>query len=463
MLAVLEVERPRSVIVQLGGQTPLGLAHAIEEAGWQIAGTTPDAIDAAEDRARFSALCKEAGIPQPKHGTATSIEEAVAVAEDIGLPALVRPSYVLGGRAMRIVYTASELSAYVSDLYDAVPGGEVDLSEAPLLIDRFLESATEVDVDAVFDGAELFIGGVMEHVQEAGVHSGDSACIVPPQTLSAVATRHIEEYTLRLARGLGVLGLLNIQFAVQGDDVFVIEANPRASRTVPFISKATGVPLAKVATRVMMGERLAELREAGVIPTSPSPLPYVAVKEAVLPWTRFPTEDTILGPEMRATGEVMGIGAGPGVAYAKAIRAAGHEVPTGASVFLSLADPDKPIGVDIARIFTALGLRIYSTHGTAGHLARHGIATTHVDKVGEGPYDPVRLIEAGVIDLVINTPNGRRARGDGRLIRIAATRKRILCVTTARGGDTLARSMEEDPGAITNVASLQHHHLGLDT
>ena len=462
VLAVLDVERPRSVIVQLGGQTPLGLAHAIEEAGWQIAGTAPDAIDAAEDRARFSALCKAADIPQPAHGTATSIEEAVAVAEEIGFPALVRPSYVLGGRAMRIVYTPVELSAYVSDLYGAGPGGEVDLSEAPLLIDRFLESATEVDVDAVYDGAELFIGGVMEHVQEAGVHSGDSACIVPPQTLSAPAIRYIEEYTLRLASGLGVRGLLNIQFAVQGDDVFVIEANPRASRTVPFISKATGVPLAKVATRVMMGERLAELRDAGSIPTNPSPLPYAAVKEAVLPWSRFPTEDTILGPEMRATGEVMGIGAGPGIAYAKAIRASGHEVPTEGSVFLSLADPDKSVGVDIARIFAALGLRIYSTHGTAGHLARHGIATTHVDKVGEGPYDPVRLIEAGEIDLVINTPNGRRARGDGRLIRIAATSKRIPCVTTARGGDTLARSMQEDPGAITSVASLQHHRRGLE-
>jgi len=461
VLAVLEVEQPRDVIVQLGGQTPLGLARAIEEAGWRIAGTSPDAIDGAEDRARFSALCREEGVPQPQHGTATSIDEAMEVARDIGFPALIRPSYVLGGRAMRIVYTADELSDYVANLYDAAPGSEVDLSEAPLLIDRFLESATEVDVDAIFDGEELFIGGIMEHVQEAGVHSGDSACVVPPQTLSDPARMRIEEYTERLARGLAVRGLLNIQFAVQGDAVFVIEANPRASRTVPFISKATGVPLAKVATRVMMGESLAELRATGAVPDRVFPLPYTAVKEAVLPWARFPNEDTILGPEMRATGEVMGIAANMGVAYAKSMLASGHGVPDTGSVFLSLADPDKPLGVEIARILADLGYSIYSTHGTAGHLARHGIAATHVDKVGEGPYDPVRLIDASRIDLVINTPNDRRARGDGRLIRIAATRKRIPCVTTARGAYTLARSMEEDPSAVATVSSLQDHHVGL--
>lgn len=362
---------------------------------------------------------------------------------------------------MRIVYTTDELVAYVSELYDAAPGGEVDLAGAPLLIDRFLESAVEVDVDAVFDGEDLFIGGIMEHVQEAGVHSGDSACVVPLQTLSDLATKRIEDYTDRLARGLDVRGLLNIQFAVQGDDVFVIEANPRGSRTVPFISKATGVPLAKVATRVMMGEPLAELRRAGVVPAAPVTLPYTAVKEAVLPWTRFPTEDTILGPEMRATGEVMGVGTTPGIAYAKAMLASGHVIPSAGSVFLSLADRDKPLGVGIARIFTDLGFRIFSTHGTAGHLARHGIEATHVDKVGEGPYDPVLLIESGDIDIVVNTPKGRRARGDGRLIRIAATRHRIPCVTNARGAFTLARSMEEGPGVVTAVESMQHHHTGL--
>jgi carbamoyl-phosphate synthase large subunit len=462
VLAVLDVEQPLAVIVQLGGQTPLGLAQVIEAAGWPIAGTAPDAIDAAEDRARFSSLCRAAGIPQPANGTATSIEGAVAVVEEIGLPALVRPSYVLGGRAMRIVYTMEELSTYVGELYGAVPGGEVDLAEAPLLIDRFLESAIEIDVDAVFDGAELFIGGIMEHVQEAGVHSGDSACVVPPPTLSEAATKHIEDYTDRLARGLGVRGLLNIQYAVQGDDVFVIEANPRASRTVPFISKATGVPLAKVATRVMIGETLADLRSIGVVPSGRVVPPYTAVKGAVLPWTRFPTEDTILGPEMRATGEVMGVGANPGIAYAKSMLASGHAVPAGGSVFLSLADRDKPLGVAIAKIFAELGFRLFSTHGTAGLLARHGIESTHVDKVGEGPYDPIRLIEAGDIQLVVNTPKGQQARGDGRLIRIAATRHRIPCVTTARGAFTLARSMEEGQEAVMAVESIQHHHLRLN-
>jgi carbamoyl-phosphate synthase large subunit len=458
VLAVLDVEQPQAVIVQLGGQTPLGLAHAIEEAGFPIAGTPPDAIDAAEDRERFSALCRRLLIPQPRHGTATSITEAMAVADTIGFPVLVRPSYVLGGRAMRIVYASDELENYLAELYDAVPGGEVDLAESPLLIDCFLESAIEVDVDAIFDGTELYVGGIMEHVEEAGVHSGDSACVVPPPTIGEEATATIEDYTHRLAAGLGVRGLLNVQFAIQESVVFVIEANPRASRTVPFISKATGVPLAKVATRVMMGEQLADLRAAGIIPNQRVTMPYTAVKEAVLPWSRFPTEDTILGPEMRATGEVMGIGPEPGVAYAKSLAASGRAIPAIGNLFLSLADRDKPLGVEIGHVFTELGFRIFSTHGTAGHLARHGIATTHVDKVAEGPYDPVRLIEAGDIDLVINTPQGRRARGDGRLIRMAATRHGVPCITTAQGGHAVARSLQAGPDAVTTVASIQEHH-----
>jgi carbamoyl-phosphate synthase large subunit len=461
VLAVLAVERPLAVIVQLGGQTPLGLAHAIEEAGWAIAGTPPDAVDAAEDRARFSAFCRDAGVPQPPHGTATSVEGARAVAAEIGFPVLVRPSYVLGGRAMRLVYTEAELVGYLSGLYTAVPGGEVDLSEAPVLIDRFLESAVEVDVDAVCDGVEVFIGGIMEHVQEAGVHSGDSACVLPPRTLDAGVVASIESHTAALARGLGVGGLINVQFAVQGSDVYVIEANPRASRTVPFVSKATGVPLAKVAVRVMMGESLAALRDEGVVPATRVLPPFTAVKEPVLPWRRFPDEDTILGPEMRATGEVMGVHEVSGVAHAKAILASGHVLPTAGTVFVSLADPDKPLGVEMARIFTGLGLRVLATHGTAGHLARHGIAATRVDKVGEGFYDPVRLIETGEIQLVVNTPQGRRARGDGRLIRIAATRHRIPCVTTARGGLALARSMREPQGE--SVDTLQDLHARIAT
>ncbi|MEN8234855.1 MAG: carbamoyl-phosphate synthase large subunit, partial [Actinomycetota bacterium] len=388
VLGIINVEQPVAVIVQLGGQTPLGLAHALEDAGVTIAGTSPDSIDIAEDRERFSALCHREDIPQPPHGTAMSIADAEDVVDVIGFPVLVRPSYVLGGRAMRVVYTVDELQRYLAALYGAVPGGEVDLFEAPLLIDRFLESAVEVDVDALYDGEELFIGGIMEHVEEAGVHSGDSACVLPPPTLTDTATRFVVEYTGRLARGLDVRGLLNIQFAVRGDDVFVLEANPRASRTVPFVSKATGVPLAKVATRIMMGETLADLRSAGAIPSEQRPARYTSVKEAVLPWRRFPAEDTILGPEMRSTGEVMGVGADPGVAFAKSLLGAGHAIPQDGAVFLSLADRDKPLGVEIARLLTRLGFRIFSTHGTAGHLARNGIDATHVDKVGEGPYDP---------------------------------------------------------------------------
>jgi carbamoyl-phosphate synthase large subunit len=458
VMSIVEVEQPVAVIVQLGGQTPLGLAHGLEAAGVTVAGTSPDAIDLAEDRERFSTLCRSLDLSQPPHGTATSVAEALDVIDTIGLPALVRPSYVLGGRAMRIIYSVEELSTYLADLYGAIPGGEVDLSDAPLLIDRFLESATEVDVDAVFDGADLYIGGIMEHVEEAGVHSGDSACVVPPPNLTDAAISAVIEGTWKLAEGIGVRGLLNIQFAVRGSDVYVLEANPRASRTIPFISKATGVPLAKIATRVMMGESLANLRASGELPIETPSLPYTAVKEAVLPWRRFPNEDTLLGPEMRATGEVMGIGPGPGVAYAKALKSAGHWVPNEGKAFISLADRDKARGVEVAASLIASGFKLYATHGTAGHLARNGIAATHVDKVGEGLYDPVRLIEDGEIDLIVNTPAGGKARGDGRLIRMAANRHGIPCVTTAEGGLAVARSIEAAKGGAFDVASLQELH-----
>ena len=462
VLAIIEVEKPIAVIVQLGGQTPLGLARSLELAGVPIAGTTPDAIDVAEDRERFSALCRERQIPQPPHGTARSLREAEEVALRVGFPALIRPSYVLGGRAMRIIYTMEELTHYVSELYTLVPGGEVDLSDSPLLIDEFLESSIEVDVDAVYDGTDLYIGGIMEHVEEAGVHSGDSACVVPPPTLSDTARKEIERITLSLAEGLEVCGLLNIQFAVRGDDVFVLEANPRASRTVPFISKATGVPLAKVATWVMLGESIASLRARGVVPRETPIPPYVSVKEAVLPWKRFPDEDTVLGPEMRATGEVMGIASTVGTAFAKALLGAGHVIPTSGTVFISVDDRAKEAAVGMARTFLDLGFRIFSTHGTAGHFARNGIRATHVDKVGEGPYDPVRLIAAGEIDLVINTPRGRRARGDGSLIRKAATRRGVPCVTTVQGGTAVANSLKRGPDEVNAVKSLQDHHRDLE-
>ncbi|MCL1594993.1 MAG: carbamoyl-phosphate synthase large subunit [Actinomycetia bacterium] len=458
VLAIVEVEQPISVIVQLGGQTPLGLAKALEDAGVTIAGTSPDAIDVAEDREKFSRLCQERGIRQPPNGIALSAVEAHDVADRIGFPALVRPSYVLGGRAMRIIYSVEELAGYLDEMYATPPGGEVDLSSSPLLIDRFLESAIEVDIDAIFDGTDLYVGGIMEHVEEAGVHSGDSACVIPAPNLAPSVAAEIVDVTRRLAQSLNVCGLLNIQFAVQGDDVFVLEANPRASRTVPFVSKATGIALAKAATRVMLGESIVDLRTAGVLPPSTPSLPYTAVKEAVLPWRRFPDEDTLLGPEMRATGEVMGIGDTPGIAYAKALRGADHNVPDEGSVFLSLADRDKPLGTEIARHLIDLGFKIFATHGTAGHLASHSIPSIPVDKVSEGPYDPIRLIEAGEIDLVINTPAGGKARGDGRLIRMAATRRGLASVTTAAGGLAVVRSIAAARDSANSISTLQAHH-----
>ncbi|WKZ82018.1 MAG: carbamoyl-phosphate synthase large subunit [Acidimicrobiia bacterium] len=452
VLAVVARERPEAVIVQLGGQTPLRLVHALEAAGVSIAGTPADAIDLAEDRQRFSTLCRELGIPQPAHGTATSLVEAEEVADRIGFPVLVRPSYVLGGRGMRVCWSADELTEYLRALYGAPAGSEVDASGAPVAIDRFLEGAVEVDVDALCDGAEVLIGGIMEHVEEAGVHSGDSACVIPPQTLSEEAEKAIRHHTEALALGLGVRGLINVQFAVLGDEALVLEANPRASRTVPFVSKATGVPLARLAARVMMGETLEALRAAGALPDR-AQTGFVAVKAPVLPWSRFPDEDVLLGPEMRATGEVMGMGPDAGIAYLRALLGAGIRLPTKGTVFLSLANRDKQAGVAAARALAGLGFRVLATDGTAEHLARQGIAAVHVDKVGEGPWDPVHLIHEGKVDLVINTPRGGRARGDGRLIRAAAQACSIPCITTVRAGVAVANALAA--GGITDVKSLQ--------
>jgi len=457
VLAVLERERPEAVIVQLGGQTPLRLARALAEAGVPIAGTSADAIDAAEDRRRFSALCRELGVPQPPHGEATSVLEAIEIADDIGFPVLVRPSYVLGGRGMRVVYTLDELTAYLRDIYGAAPS-EVDPAGAPVAIDRFLEGAVEVDVDALFDGSELVVGGIMEHVEEAGVHSGDSACVIPAQTLSEEARKLILRHTDALAQGLGVRGLINIQFAVRGDDVVVLEANPRASRTIPFISKATGIPLAKLATRVMMGETIQAMREAGVRLPDDRPTGFVSVKVAVIPWPKFPEQDIVLGPEMRATGEVMGIATDLGAAYRKALLGAGTRLPEKGTVFFSLTDGDKEPGLEVARVFARLGFRLLATTGTASYLAGHGVAAAHVDKVGEGPWDPVRLIHEGKVDLVVNTPLGRRARGDGRMIRAAAQANAIPCITTLRGGLAVARSLEGARSGPVEVRSLQEWH-----
>ena len=462
VLEICAAEDPVAVLVQLGGQTPLSLARDLEAAGLPIAGTSPDSIDAAEDRERFSAVCRELGIAQPPHGIALSPAAAGEVADRIGFPVLVRPSYVLGGRAMRVVYSYDELDSYLGEIYGFEQVAGLDLFAAPLLLDRFLESAVELDVDAVFDGSELLVGGVMEHVEQAGVHSGDSACLTPPPTIGEETRRRIVAVAADLAAALRVRGLINIQFAVRAgrsgeEEVFVLEANPRASRTVPFISKAVGIPLAKAATRVMMGDSLRELREEGALTVPPEPA-FTSAKEAVLPWDRFPEEDIVLGPEMRATGEVMGIAEDPGGAYAKAMLAAGTGIPGEGTVFLSLADRDKPEGLEAARAFAERGYRLLASPGTAAFLRGRGVAAEEVPKVGEGPRDTVQRVTAGEVDLVINTPRGRRARGDGKLIRRAASARGVPCVTTIAGAQAAARSLSSGREAVERVRSLQEWH-----
>ena len=450
------------VIVSLGGQTPLKLAHALQDAGIPILGTSPASIDLAEDRESFNALCERLEIPQPEGGIATGVDEARAIASSIGYPVLVRPSYVLGGRAMQIVYDDEALDAAMAELaHEGSLGREGGLSaERPALVDRFLEDAVEVDVDAIRDRTgEVLVGGVLEHIEEAGVHSGDSACAIPPPTLSGEIVAVIEAHTHRLAEALDVCGLMNVQYAVKDGRVFVIEANPRASRTVPFVSKATGVPLAKVAARVMLGATLVELRAEGLL-RPPAGGGHVAVKEAVLPFDRFPEVDTILGPEMRSTGEAMGIDRSFGLAFAKSQAAAGNRLPASGTVFFSLADRDKRSGLDAARRFAELGFAIAATAGTAAALEAQGlVVSTTVAKVGEGTgADAIDLISSGKVDLVVNTPRGRGPRADGAHIRRAATRHHVPCITTvaaalAAAGGIAARSADEP-----TVRSLQEYH-----
>ena len=456
VLAVCEAEDPEGVVVQLGGQTPLKLAHELESAGLRILGTSPAAIDLAEDRGKFGALLRRIGAPLPPHGEAGSEEEAVGVAERIGYPVLVRPSYVLGGRAMEIVYTPDELARYVETATAASP-------EHPVFIDRFLEGAIEVDVDALADGTDVFIGAVMEHVEEAGVHSGDSSCTVPPVTLSDHELDDIEALTRLIAGELGVVGLLNIQFAVKDERIWVLEANPRASRTVPFVSKATGVPLAKVAARVLVGTPLAELRDGGMIPGDPRHyrhLRHVAVKAAVLPFGRFPGVDTVLGPEMRSTGEVMGIAADLGVALAKAQAGTGAPLPAKGTVFVSVSNRDKRSILFPVKRLADLGFTVIATRGTAGLLARAGVAVSQVRKLSEGSPNAADLILAGEIDLVINTPFGREPRGDGYFIRTAAARAGVPCITTLHGVFAAVQGIEAIVRGGDEPRSLQEYHSG---
>jgi carbamoyl-phosphate synthase large subunit len=461
--ACVDGARVVGVIVALGGQTPLKLSHSLDPD--LVLGTPVRSIDAAEDRQRWSAICQSLGLRQPPGDVALTLVEARAIAKRVGYPVLVRPSYVLGGRAMEIVYDDASLTRVMQDLTSAhgslAREGGVSQSR-PILLDSFLEDAIEVDVDAVRDDAgDLFVAGIMEHVEEAGVHSGDSACALPPQTLSDEVLATLHESTRKIADALEVVGLINVQYAVKDGEVFVLEANPRASRTVPFVAKATGVSLAQVAVRVMMGHSLARLRDEGIVPaTTPQPS-YVSVKEAVLPFSRFPGVDTLLGPEMRSTGEVMGIGESFGIAFAKSQLAAGTRLPDTGQVFLSLADRDKVAGLELARLLSELGFRLAATIGTAGYLRSNGVSVqTLVGKIGLGDLgvDAVKLIATGEVQLVVNTPSGSSARSDGAEIRRACVVHAVACVTTMSAGFAAAKGIADTREKGWRVRSLQSLH-----
>ena len=446
VLNIIEQERPEGVIVQFGGQTPLNISVALAKAGVKILGTTPDSIDRAEDRDRFQEMLRKLGILQPDNGVATNAEEAIAVAERIGYPVMVRPSFVLGGRAMEIVYDRSDLEYYIKTAVDVSPG-------KPVLIDRFLEDATEIDVDAISDGKRTIIGGIMEHIEEAGIHSGDSACVLPPITLEPEVIEQIKGHTRAIARELNVVGLMNIQYAVKNGVVYVLEVNPRASRTIPFVSKATGVPLARLATKVIIGMSLDELGLTKEIVPS-----HVSVKESVFPFARFPGVDTILGPEMKSTGEVMGIDKTFPLAFAKSQLAAGQNIPPSGTVFISVKDEDKMGLLEVAFTLYDLGFKIVATRGTSAFLLAHGIRNERVNKVREGRPNIVDMIKNGEINLVINTTSDKKAIAESYEIRRSALTFNIPYTTTLAGARATALAIKALNEGQLDVMSLQEYH-----
>ena len=447
------------VITQLGGQTPLGLAAGLKAAGVTILGTSPDAINLAEERGAFGEVLKSKNLTAPEFGMASSEAEAISIAQRIGYPVLVRPSFVLGGRGMEIVYDDQSLSGFITRATDITP-------DHPVLVDRFLDSAIELDVDALYDGTELFLGGIMEHIEEAGIHSGDSACVLPAMTISDSSREEVRRATLAIAEGVGVRGLINIQFAMAGNILYVLEANPRASRTVPFVSKATGVPLAKAAARISVGTSIAELKSEGLLPQSDAEVPRgISVKEAVLPWNRFRRTDgrgvdAVLGPEMRSTGEVMGISASFGGAYAKSQISSFGPLPKSGTVFISLADKDKSAGIDAARALVDMGFKVLTTEGTARFMLENGVVTSQVRKnsEGRGPLgEPtiVDILNSGEIDLVINTPVGRGTRADGWAIRTASVQRSIPIITTTPGFNAAVEGIKVLRQGELGVKSIQ--------
>ncbi|MBA2627105.1 MAG: carbamoyl-phosphate synthase large subunit, partial [Gemmatimonadales bacterium] len=446
VLEIVQIEQPLGVVVQLGGQTPLRLARGLEAAGVRILGTSPEAIDVAEDRGRFEAVARELGVAQPPSGIAFSVEEAVAVAERVGYPALVRPSYVLGGRAMEIVYDEPSLRSYFVRAARVTP-------EHPVLIDSFLEDAFEADVDAISDGTRCVIGGVMQHIEDAGIHSGDSACVLPPYLITEEQVEQMRAHTRAFALKLGVVGLLNVQYAIRDGIVYVLEVNPRASRTVPFVSKTTGVPLASLAAAVAIGRTLDELGlEDDVLQ------PYVAVKEAVFPFSKFQGVDLVLGPEMRSTGEVMGIADSFGMAFAKAQISADGALPLEGAVFITVNQHDKNAVVPIARRFHGLGFRIYGTDGTARHLRARGIPAERVLKVHEGRPNAIDLIVSGKIQLLVNTPLGKLTQQDDYAIRRAALQQRVPYTTTLSAAAAACDAIIALRSRAGEVRSLQEWH-----
>ena len=447
VLNIANLEAPDGVIVQLGGQTPLNLARDLERGGVNIIGTSPDSIDLAEDRKRFGALIRQLGISQPENGTATSVDEAVTVADDIGYPVLVRPSYVLGGRAMVIVYERNALLSYMEKAIQASP-------EHPILIDRFLEDAHEFDVDAVADDTSVVIGGIMQHIESAGVHSGDSACVLPPYDISGEHLDELRSHTHALAGALNVVGLMNVQFALQDNQVYIIEVNPRASRTVPFVSKTIGVPLAKVAARAMVGRSLKEQGLTGEISFD-----HIAVKEAVLPFAKFPGVDTLLGPEMKSTGEVMGIDTDFGLSFHKAQFGAGVRLPTSGAVFISVNDRDKEAVIPVARRLSELGFRIVATRGTHARLKAHDILAESILKIQQGRPNILDAIKNRSIVLMVNTPAGEAAQADDHKIRQATLQYGIPYTTTLAGASAAVAGIEslKRNGAV-RIRSLQEFH-----
>ncbi len=447
VLAIIELERPEGVVVQYGGQTPLKIARALEAAGAPIIGTSPDSIDLAEDRERFRQLLARLGLRQPANRTATDTAAALTAARAIGYPVVVRPSYVLGGRAMEVVYGPDDLEAYMARA--------VAVSNAsPVLLDRFLDQAVEVDVDAVSDGKRVMIGGIMEHIEQAGVHSGDSACTLPPHSLSARLQDEIRDQTCRLAQAIGAVGLINVQYAIQCDEIYVLEVNPRASRTVPFVSKATGLPLARIAARCMIGQGLDQQGVAMEVK-----LRYCCVKEAVFPFPKLPGVDTLLGPEMKSTGEVMGIAEGFGEAFAKAQQASGMDLPAAGTVFISVRDADKASAARLAHALVTLGFEVVATRGTAAAIRDAGVACTTVNKVLEGQPHIVDMIKNDLISLIVNTTEGRQAIADSATIRSSALQRHVTYTTTMAGA--MAALVAIRHGAPTTVIRIQDLHQEL--